>query len=90
MCLRDGGAFCLVHRTERIAEIFAALRGAGLEPKRLRFVAFDPDSPPSLFLAEARKGARPGLAAEPTLFQFGPAGVESAEYKRICHREDGQ
>ena len=90
MCLRDGGSFCLVHRTERIAEIFDALRGAGLEPKRLRFLASGPDAPPSLFLVEARKGARPGLAPEPTLFQFGPTGNETAEYRRICHREEGQ
>ena len=29
--LRSGGDFCLVHRTERLAEVFAALQAAGLD-----------------------------------------------------------
>ena len=85
--LRVGGAFCLVHRTERMAEVFAALRDADLEPKRLRLLAHAPDSAPSLFLLEARKGAKPGMTAEPVLFQCGPSGEETVEYRRICHWE---
>ena len=86
--LRPGGAFCLVHRTERMAELFSALTGAGLEPKRLRLVAPDPKSAPLLFLLEARRGTGPGMAVEPTLFQRGADGRETAEYRRICHWEE--
>ncbi len=85
--LRTGGDFCLVHRTERLAEVFSALAAAGLEPKRLRFLAASPEHAPQLFLCRARKGARSGLAAEATLFQFGADGEETAEYRRICHWE---
>ena len=85
--LRPGGDFCLVHRTERLAEVFSALAAAGLEPKRLRFLAASPEHAPQLFLCRARKGARSGLAAEATLFQFGADGEETAEYRRICHWE---
>lgn len=88
-CLRRGGAFCLVHRTERMAEVFAAMAGAGLEPRRLRMIAGSPEAAPSLFLLEARKGAGPGLVTEPTLFQRGADGLETEEYRRICHWEEG-
>ena len=73
--LRPGGDFC------------PALAAAGLEPKRLRFLAASPEHAPQLFLCRARKGARSGLAAEATLFQFGADGEETAEYRRICHWE---
>ena len=86
--LRRGGDLCLVHRIERIAEVFAALSAAGLEPKRLRLIAACPDRAPTLFLCRARKGARPGLTAEAPLFQFGTDGTETAEYRQICHWEE--
>ena len=85
--LRQGGAFCLVHRTARMGEVFAALADSGLEIKRLRLMAADPVSAPSLFLCEARRGAKPGVTMEPVLFQRGPDGRETEEYRRICHWE---
>ena len=86
--LRQGGAFCLVHRTARMGEVFAAFTNSGLEIKRLRLMAADPGSAPSLFLCEARRGANPGVAMEPVLFQRGPDGRETAEYRGICHWEE--
>jgi len=86
--LTPGGAFCLVHRTERMAEVFRALSAAGLEPRRLRLMAAGPKSPPWAFLCEARKGAGPGLAVEPTLLQRGEDGRETREYLQICHWEE--
>ena len=86
--LRPGGSFCLVHRTERMGEVFAALAGAGLEPKRVRFFAGRPDRAPVLFFCEARRDADPGLGWEPTLCQFLPQGGETPEYRKICHIED--
>ena len=35
---RWGGKFCLVHKPERLTDVLCALREAGIEPKRLRFV----------------------------------------------------
>ena len=85
--LKTGADFCLVHRTERLAEVFSALAAAGLEPKRLRFIAASPGHAPLLFLCRARKGAKPGITPEAPLFQFGADGQETAEYRRICHWE---
>lgn len=84
---RTGGGFFLVHRPERLAEVFCAMSGAGLEPKRLRLVCARPGAAPSLILAEGRRGGRPGLKIEPELVLSGPDGTESEEYRRIYHRE---
>lgn len=84
--LRTGGAFCLVHKPERLSELFCALTAAGLEPKRLRLVCARPGAAPSLALTEGRRGARPGLKIEPSLCLSAPDGSESVEYKRIYHR----
>lgn len=83
---RNGGAFALVHRPERLSEIFCTLTAHGLEPKRLRFVQYKAGHAPSLALIEARRGGRPGLDIEKPLILRDLDGGESAEYKQIYHR----
>lgn len=83
---RIGGSFFLVHKPERLAEVMRTMSEKGLEPKRLRLVCPDAAKAPSLVLIEGRRGGRPGLKIEPTLFLNDPDGKESAEYKRIYHR----
>ena len=84
---RSGGRFCLVHKPERLADVFAAMRAHGFEPKRLRLVCADRKAAPSLILLESRRGGKPGLAIEPALFLRGEDGEESAELKRIYRKE---
>lgn len=55
------GRFALVYPPGRLAELLCALRGAGLEPKRLRLCRHSPDKAPYAALVEAVKGGRPGL-----------------------------
>ena len=83
---RFGGAFTLVHRPERLSEIFCTLTANGLEPKRLRMVHHRPRTAPSLVLIEARRGGRPGLTAEAPLVLCNSDGSDSAEARRIYHR----
>ena len=85
--LKDHGTFYFVHRAERMAELFSALREAGLEPKRVRLMASAPGSVPALFLCAACKGGAAGIAWEPTLYQRDAAGKETAEYRKITHWE---
>ena len=82
---RWGGAFALVHRPERLVEIFAALRAHGLEPKRLRMVQHRFDSAPSLALIESRRGGNPGLTVCAPLLLTDETGGDSAEAKEIYH-----
>lgn len=83
---RWGGSLCLVHRPERLSELFCTMSGAGIEPKRLRLVSAREGSAPSLVLVEGRRGGRPGLTIEPPLVLFAPDGGESDEVKMIYHR----
>ena len=52
--LRFGGRLCLCNRPERLCDVLCAMRSAGIEPKRLRFVAKHPDTAPWLFLVEGK------------------------------------
>ena len=65
--VKNGGRFALVHRPERLAELFSALSRSGLEPKRLQLIQHDADTPPSAVLVEAVRQGRPGLKVLPTL-----------------------
>lgn len=60
-----------------------ALRRAGLEPKRLRFVQQRPDKAPFLFLLQAARGGNPGLRVEPVLFVEDGKGGFSQEMLQI-------
>lgn len=81
--LRWGGAFCLCHRPERLADVMTGLRQAGLEPKRLRLVHKTAESQPWLLLCEAKKGGKPGLAVLPPLVLYEPDGTPTPEHRRI-------
>ena len=83
---RWGGAFALVHRPERLAELMVALHGHGLEPKRLRLVQHREGVAPNLALLEARRGGKPGLDVEKPLI-LTAGGADSPEVKEIYHRE---
>ena len=62
--LRFGGRFYVIHRGDRLAEVFRALSAHNLEPKVLRFVRSAPDKPPHRILIEAVKGGKAGLRIE--------------------------
>ena len=84
---RWGGAFALVHRPERLSEICCAMTAHGIEPKRLRLVQYSAERAPNLLLLEGRRGGRPGLRLEPPLLLTDGAGNDTAEIRRIYHRE---
>ena len=81
--LRFGGRFCLCLRPERLCDALEAMRHMGCEPKRLRFVHKKAGSPPWLFLAEGKRGAKPGMAVEPPLFLYMETGKYSGDYRAI-------
>lgn len=67
--VKNGGRAALVHRPERLPELFAQLRAVSLEPKRMRLVQHSPDAPPSAVLVEAVRQGRPGLEVLPVLLR---------------------
>ena len=81
--LQYGGHFCLCQRPERLTDVLLAMRQAGLEPKRLRWVQQRPEKAPWLFLVEGKAGAKPGLTVEPPLIVESADGSYSDEMKMI-------
>ncbi len=65
--LKHGGRFCFCHRPERLCDLIASLRAAGMEPKRLQLVQHNAGSSPYLLLCEARRGGHPAIVFEPVL-----------------------
>ena len=84
--LRWGGSFALVHRPERLSEIFCSMTVAGIEPKRLRMVCHSAEKAPSLVLVEGRRGGKKGLVIEPPLILTDETGGDSDEVQRIYKR----
>jgi len=59
--LKYGGDFFIVHKPERLAELFACAVNHKLQPKTLCLVRHRADGPVSLVLVQCRKGGKPGL-----------------------------
>ena len=81
--LRFGGRLCVCLRVERMAEMFAAMREAKIEPKRLRLVSKCEGAAPWLCLIEGKYGRQPGLVIEPELHIENPGGGVSAAMREI-------
>ena len=59
--LKFGGTFAVVYRPDRLIDLVAAMRGEGVEPKRMTFVHADEHSEPSMVLMEGKRGGKSGL-----------------------------
>lgn len=84
--LRWGGLLSVVHRPERLSELFCAMTSAGIEPKRLREVVSAPGRAPSLVLVEGRRGGGKGLSIEAPLLLTDETGAETDEVQKIYRR----
>ena len=84
--LKFGGRLCICQRPERLADVICAMRREKLEPKRLRFVQQRPNTPPWLFLLEARLGGKPFMQVDAPLIIEGEGGF-SQELLRIYQKE---
>ena len=65
--LHTHGKFFMIHRPERLAQIFEALAKHSLEVKQLQFIQPFPEEGANLVLIEARKNAQPGIKMLPTV-----------------------
>ena len=84
--LRTGGSFYLIHRPDRLADIFTALRGADLEPKEMQMVLPHPGEAANLVLIHAVKGAGPQLKMLPEIAVHDHDGSYTEQILRIYER----
>lgn len=69
--VRFGGKVALVHRPQRLGDIFSLFRTYKLEPKRLQLVYPKPGKDANIALVEGMKGGKPGLRVLPPLILRG-------------------
>jgi tRNA1Val (adenine37-N6)-methyltransferase len=78
--LGTGGRFYMVHLAERLTDVLAGMRQAGLEPKRLRCVHARSGDSARMVLVEGRRGGAAGMAVETPLVIYDESGY-SAEVR---------
>jgi len=84
--LPTGGSLHLVHKPERLSEIFCTMANYSIEPKRLREVQYRIGRAPSLVLVEGRRGGRKGISVEAPLILTNEDGTETKEVLEIYKR----
>ncbi len=62
------GKLTIIYPSERLADLLAAMRQSGIEPKKLRMIHPGPGAPALRILVRGIKGKNPGLTIEPPLF----------------------
>lgn len=65
--LRDGGSLYMVHRPDRLADIFTEMRSAGIEPKEMQLVVPSAGKTANMVLIHGIKGAGPELRLLPEI-----------------------
>lgn len=82
----NGGSFYLVHRPDRLADIFTALRDNGFEPKEMQLVVPSPGEPANIVLIHAVRGAGAELRMLPELAVHTEDGGYTEDILRIYER----
>ena len=84
--LKDNGSMFIVHRPERLADIFGLMRKYKIEPKRIRFVYSNPNSESKLVLIEATKNAKSFVKIEKPLYVYNESGHYTQEILQIYNK----
>jgi tRNA1(Val) A37 N6-methylase TrmN6 len=79
--LKHGGRLCMVHKPERLADIFETFRLNNIEPKELLPVISVVGKKPEIILIEGRKGGGKELTMHPPLYITDKDGLYTPE---IC------
>lgn len=86
--LKVKGQFFLVYRSQRLVDLFCALRRHHLEPKLLRLVRHRANARCMLALIRAVKGGKPSLICGDDLILYRDDGSETDECRRIYHHKE--
>lgn len=81
--LKEKGHLCMIHRPNRMVDLFCMAREAGLEPKELRLVCPREGEPPNILLARFIKGGGKELKILPTLHVYREDGTYTEEILTI-------
>ena len=85
--LKQGGSLYMVHRPDRLPDIFVAMRGAGIEPKHMQLVLPQQGKPANIVLIHGIKGAGPELRMMPAIAVREADGSYTRALMRCYERE---
>ena len=84
--LKDKGEFYIVHRPERLVDIFDLMRKYKIEPKILKMVYSYKNKEPKLILIKGVKNAKPFLKVESNLYIYEDTGKYTKEILKIYNK----
>ncbi|VTS40332.1 O-methyltransferase [Staphylococcus pseudintermedius] len=83
--LKEGGRVVMVHRAERVLDLFESMRHYRIEPKRLHMIFSKPGKAAQTIVVEGRKGGRQGLDIAPPFYIYDEQGDYTPEMKEIYY-----
>ncbi|WP_330988358.1 tRNA1(Val) (adenine(37)-N6)-methyltransferase [Staphylococcus pseudintermedius] len=83
--LKEGGRVVMVHRAERMLDLFESMRHYRIEPKRLHMIFSKPGKAAQTIVVEGRKGGRQGLDIAPSFYIYDEQGDYTPEMKEIYY-----
>lgn len=84
--LKDNGRLYMVHRPERLADIFCLMRKYKIEPKRVQFVHPSAKKAPNIVLVEGQRDGGSFLKFEEPLYVYDDKGCYTKEIDEIYGR----
>ena len=81
--LKSHGRFFMIHRSDRLDEIFILMEKHSFKIKRLQFVFPFIEKPPVMILVEARKNANNGVKVLEPLIMYDSKGIYSKQIEDI-------
>ena len=85
--LKDNGEFYMVHRPERLVDIFNLMRKYKIEPKSLKIIYSNKNKEPNLILIKGIKNAKPFLKIEKNLYIYEEDGKYTKELLEIYNKD---
>ncbi|WP_086429505.1 tRNA1(Val) (adenine(37)-N6)-methyltransferase [Staphylococcus cornubiensis] len=83
--LKEGGRIVMVHRAERMLDLFESMRRYRIEPKRLHMIYSKPGKAAQTIVVEGRKGGRQGLDIARPFYIYDEQGDYTPEMKEIYY-----
>lgn len=83
--VKPGGKVSIVHRPERLVDIFTLFRAYNIEPKRLQYVYPKETERANIVLIEGIRDGKPGLTTLPPLVIYDARGEYTNEAKEIIY-----
>lgn len=81
--LKYGGKFYMVHRPNRLAEIFYTMKKYDIEPKLMQLVQPFKDKEPNIVLIEGIKNGKPNLIIKNNLIVYDDINVYTKEMSKV-------